>query len=69
MSQPFRHCPECGEDRLFEQHHADAGSCPDVPHGCCPEWACTACGAALLSGLALQAALPGRVADLPGRVA
>ena len=46
MSQPLGGCPECGGDRPFEQVHAVAGECPDVPGGDCPEWACQACGAA-----------------------
>lgn len=49
MTQTTWHCPDCGRDRLFEQHHA-AGDCPDSADGECPEWACTECGAALLSG-------------------
>jgi hypothetical protein len=27
-----------------------AGECPDVPGGDCPEWACQACGAAVIMG-------------------
>ena len=50
-----RNCPDCGPDRLFEQHHAEAGGCPDSPDGKCPEWSCTACGAALLTDFVLQA--------------
>jgi len=49
MIPVIRHCPDCGWDRLVEQHHA-AGCCPDVPGGECPEWSCTECGAALLTG-------------------
>jgi hypothetical protein len=48
MAQVIRHCPDCGWDRPFEQHHAAAGNCPDAPGGDCPEWSCTGCGAALL---------------------
>ena len=69
MSEMFRHCPECGAQRLFEQHHALPGECPDVPGGECPEWACTGCGTALLAGFVLyraelsyQVAARGRVA-------
>jgi uncharacterized protein (DUF983 family) len=69
MSQTFRHCPECGDDRLFEQHHADPGSCPDSPDGYCPEWACADCGAALLEGFVLYRAAPGQVAAVASRVA
>jgi hypothetical protein len=47
----IRHCAGCNEDRLFEQFHADPASCPDVPDGDCQEWACTACGDALIIGL------------------
>jgi hypothetical protein len=43
----FRFCADCGDERPFEQFHAD---CPDVP-GECPEWGCTVCGAALIIGL------------------
>jgi hypothetical protein len=50
MIPVIRHCPGCGRDRLFEQYHALAGSCPDDPGGDCPEWSCTCCGAALLIG-------------------
>ena len=50
MSQPLGGCPECGGDQPFEQVHAVAGECPDVPGGDCPEWACQACGAALIMG-------------------
>ncbi|HEX3965920.1 MAG TPA: hypothetical protein VHZ03_56305 [Trebonia sp.] len=50
MSQPLGGCPECGGDRPFEQIHAVAGECPDVPGGDCPEWACQACGAAVIMG-------------------
>jgi hypothetical protein len=51
MTQVIRHCPDCGPDRLFEQYHAAAGHCPDSPDGDCPEWFCTDCGAAVLTGL------------------
>jgi hypothetical protein len=51
MVETIRHCPDCGWDRLFEQHHA-AGGCPDDPDGCCGEWSCTECGTALLIGFA-----------------
>jgi hypothetical protein len=54
MSQPQGKCPGCGGDEPFEQIHAVAGECPDVPDGQCPEWACTSCGAAVIMG-----ALPG----------
>ena len=51
MAETTRYCPDCGWDRLFEQHHA-AGGCPDDPDGCCGEWSCTECGTALLIGFA-----------------
>ena len=44
---PIGNCPGCGEDEPFEQIHA--GDCPDTG-GECPEWACTACGAAVIMG-------------------
>jgi hypothetical protein len=51
MSQPLGGCPECGGDQPFEQVHAVASECPDVPGGECPEWACQACGAAVIMGV------------------
>ena len=60
MTQVVRHCPDCGWDRPFEQHHDQPGACPDSPDGDdCPEWSCTACGAALLIGV--SSAGPARV--------
>jgi hypothetical protein len=50
MVEMVRHCPDCGSDRQFEQHHPDQGGCPDSRDGYCPEWSCTACGAGLLIG-------------------
>ena len=50
-AQLIRHCTGCNEERLFEQFHAEPGSCPDVPDGDCREWGCTACGDALITGL------------------
>ncbi len=47
-------CPACAEERVFVQppcadgHTADGGECP--------EWACTACGAAVLGGEPVAAA-------------
>jgi hypothetical protein len=70
MTRIVRHCPDCGWDRPFEQHHDEPGGCPDSPDGDCPEWSCTACGAALLIGAAWPA--PARLApaaQLRGRVA
>ena len=63
MTEMTWHCPDCGQDSLFEQIH-DAGNCPDSPDGDCPEWACTGCGAALLVGLVY---CPGDVAREPAR--
>jgi ribosomal protein S27AE len=61
MTKIIRHCPDCGEERLFAQHHSVAGWCPDALGSGCPEWYCLACGAALLIGT--DPALSGRVAD------
>jgi len=78
MAQMVRLCPDCGSDRLFEQHHPEASGCPDSPDGQCPEWSCTACGAALLIDFALHAEAPAgearagearRVPNLRDRVA
>jgi hypothetical protein len=48
MGQMTRYCHECGQDQLLRQPHED--SCPDLPGGC-PEWACTGCGAAWITGI------------------
>jgi hypothetical protein len=69
MSETFRHCPECGTQRLFEQHHPAAGSCPDAADGNCPEWACTGCGTALLAGFVLYQAGTAAAGRMAGRVA
>lgn len=69
MDDMFRHCRECGEERLFEQHHPVPGDCPDMPGGICPEWACTGCGSALLAGFVLYRADPEFPAELHGQVA
>jgi hypothetical protein len=53
MKQPLGNCPGCGGDEPFEQIHA--GDCPDTG-GECPEWACTACGAAVIMGTLPDAA-------------
>lgn len=45
---PVGNCPGCGGDEPFEQIHL--GGCPDADGGECPEWACTACGAAVIMG-------------------
>ena len=49
-----RHCTGCGDERPFEQLHAEPGSCPDVPDGDCPEWGCSMCGEALFIGLPVR---------------
>ncbi len=41
-------CPGCGDDAVFEQPPCADGHGSDG--GECPEWACTGCGAAFLSG-------------------
>ncbi len=43
-----QHCPDCGRNRFFAQHHDAAGWCPDTADRYCPEWYCLSCGAALL---------------------
>jgi hypothetical protein len=53
--QLARNCPDCGPDRLFEQHHPEPGGRPDSPDGQCHEWSCTACGAPLLADFFLPA--------------
>lgn len=50
MSLLTRWCRECGQDQLFDQPHDGQERCPDGPDGECPEWACTACGTALIAG-------------------
>jgi len=51
MTQPTRYCTGCGEERPFDQMHAEPGSCPDVADGDCPEWGCSMCGDAVFIGL------------------
>jgi hypothetical protein len=51
MAQLSRLCTGCGEERVFEQFHAELAGCPDVPDGDCPEWGCTSCGDALIIGV------------------
>jgi hypothetical protein len=53
MTHLTRYCTGCSDERLFEQFHAEPGGCPDTRDGDCPEWACTACGGALLIDLPL----------------
>jgi hypothetical protein len=66
---PHRHCPDCGRDRYFEQHHGPAGRCPDTADRCCPEWYCLTCGAALLIGDSPVATDLLRPAEIRDRVA
>jgi hypothetical protein len=54
MAETIRFCPDCGWDRPFEQPHPIDGRCPDAPDGCCAEWSCTGCGAAMLIGFMPQ---------------
>lgn len=69
MIEMVRHCPDCGRDTLFEQYHTEPDRCPDSLDGCCPEWFCAACGAALIiAGVSLEYDWAG-VADVRGRVA
>jgi hypothetical protein len=53
MLEGSRDCPDCGSPREFAQHHPAGEFCPDSPDGCCPEWYCLECGAALLIGFGL----------------
>ena len=63
MSQMPWYCPGCAGEQLFEQFHDDPGRCPDSPDGHCPEWACCACGTALIVGF-----LPGTAPDVAARL-
>jgi hypothetical protein len=54
MTHLTRYCTGCSEERLFEQFHAEPGSCPDAPGGDCPEWGCTECGDALFIGIPVR---------------
>jgi hypothetical protein len=69
MTEMIRHCPDCGSDRLFEQHHSAPAGCPDSPDGYCPEWSCTDCGTGLLIGFIAYLYESARLADLHDRVA
>lgn len=51
MTDIVRDCPCCGSAREFSQIHGSSGCCPDSRDGSCPEWFCTACGAAVLVGV------------------
>ena len=50
MTEIIRHCPDCGWDRPYAQHHSAPGCCPDTTDGHCPEWFCPACGTAAILG-------------------
>ena len=69
MAQIVRHCPDCGWDHPFEQFHGQLAICPDTPDGDCPEWSCTACGAALMIGAPWFVPDLAHAAELRGRVA
>jgi hypothetical protein len=51
---PLGNCPGCGTDEPFAQVHPD--ECPDAD-GECPEWACVACGAAVVMGTVIMGAV------------
>jgi hypothetical protein len=69
MTQIVRYCRDCGRDHPLEQPHDRPGQCPDVPDGECPEWGCTACGAALLINVLAVSFEPALDAGLQRRVA
>jgi hypothetical protein len=50
MTEIIRHCPDCGWDRPFDQHHAVPDCCPDIASGYCPEWFCLICGTTVMLG-------------------
>jgi hypothetical protein len=54
MTLLTRYCTGCGEERPFEQLHAEPAGCPDVPDGDCPEFGCSVCGDALFIGLPVR---------------
>ena len=69
MRQLPWYCPGCAGEQLFEQFHG-AGHCPDSPDGHCPEWACCACGTALIVGFVpLEEPYRGDAPRRPGRAA
>jgi hypothetical protein len=69
LAQMTMYCPDCRAERPFGQYHAEAGCCPHSPDGRCPEWSCTACGAALFVGFIPYAYESSRVPDIRDRVA
>ncbi|HEX4062166.1 MAG TPA: hypothetical protein VHY58_14210 [Streptosporangiaceae bacterium] len=67
MGLTTRYCHDCGREQAFDQPYEDLGSCPDTLDGECPEWMCTGCGAALVTGVYFLLA---NARDLPpGRAA
>jgi len=50
MTEIIRHCPHCGWDRPYTQHHDAPGHCPDTSDGDCSEWFCLDCGGAAILG-------------------
>jgi hypothetical protein len=69
MVETIRYCAECRRDRLFEQPHPVADACPDAADGCCAEWCCTGCGAAMLIGFTPYPARPAYARQPARRVA
>jgi hypothetical protein len=63
MIQLTRYCTGCGDERPFEQMHAEPAGCPDVPDGDCPEWGCSTCGEALFIGLPVRELVSSRTAS------
>jgi hypothetical protein len=51
MSELYRDCPDCGQERGFAQRHDAPDQCPDAADGWCPEWICAGCGAGVFLGL------------------
>ena len=69
VSEWAARCPDCGADQPFEQQHTQPAGCPDSADGYCPEWSCTACGAALLIGFLPFVYQAAGITELHGRVA
>jgi hypothetical protein len=69
MMQIIRYCGDCGGEHPFEQPHDRPGRCPDSLDGECAEWLCTACGAALLIGVAVLPSPSAAAAEPRRRVA
>jgi hypothetical protein len=64
---PLGNCPGCGGDEPFEQVHL--GQCPDSDGGGCPEWMCTACGAAVIMATIADGVADAAAARQPVRAA